>query len=139
MKNNRLQFINPQALSDSSQYYSHIVVAPGGGTTIYISGQTAYGNDRKVVGAGDKAAQMHKAFSNLRLALEAAGATPEDVVSINVYIVDHTEADLVPLAKEEAALFTRGKMPTSTLVPVPRLAVDDCLFEINAIAVVYPD
>lgn len=138
MKNQKLQFINPPELSDSAQYYSHIAIAPGGGTTIYIAGQTAHGNDNRIIGLGDKPAQMRKAFSNLRIAIEASGAQAEDVVSINVYIVDYAEADLVALAEEEAALFKHGQMPTSTLVPVPRLALDGILFEISAIAVIYP-
>lgn len=138
MNNPKLTFINPPELSDSSQYYSHIAIAPHGGTTIYIAGQTATESD-PIGGLGDKRAEMKKAFSNLRIAIAASGAKPDDVVSINVYIVNYTEADLKFLAEEEAALFKAGQMPTSTLVPVPRLALDDLLFEINAIAVIYPN
>ncbi len=127
MNTPKLTFINPPELSDSAQYYSHIAIAPSWGTTIYIAGQTATGNDHSC-GWGDKRAQMKKAFSNLRIAIAASGAKPEDVVSINVYIVDYTEADLASLAQEEAALFKTGRMPTSTLVPVPRLALDEILF-----------
>lgn len=136
MKNTKITFINPPELSDSAQYYSHIAIAPSGGTTIYIAGQTATDNCGSL---GDKRTQMQKAFTNLRVAIEASGATPEDVVSINVLIVDYTEADLVFLAEEERALFKIGRMPTSTLIPVPRLALAELLFEINAIAVIYPD
>lgn len=74
---------------------------------------------------------MKKAFSNLRFAIEPSGVRAEDVTSINVYIVDYTEANLASLAAEEAPLFKIGQMPTSTLGPVPRL-------ESNAIAVFDP-
>ncbi len=131
-----LQFSNPPVLSDSSKYYSHVVVAPNGGKAIYIAGQGPLTKEKKLVQG--KEAQVHQVFSNLRAALKSAGATGADVVSINVYIVDYTEADLKQLADEEKALFVTGRMPTSTLVPVPRLALDKEMFEINAVAVVYP-
>jgi enamine deaminase RidA (YjgF/YER057c/UK114 family) len=131
-----LHFSNPTALEDSSKYYSHVAVAPNGGKTIYIAGQGGLNKEKKVVPG--KEAQIRQAFSNLKAALESAGATGEDVVSINVYFVGYTEADLGPLAEAEKSLFTPGKMPTSTLVPVPRLALDAELFEITAVAVVYP-
>jgi enamine deaminase RidA (YjgF/YER057c/UK114 family) len=131
-----LHFSNPTALEDSSKYYSHVAVAPNGGKTIYVAGQGGLTKEKKVVPG--KEAQIRQAFSNLKAALESAGATGGDVVSINVYFVGYTEADLGLLSEAEKSLFTPGKMPTSTLVPVPRLALDAELFEITAVAVVYP-
>jgi enamine deaminase RidA (YjgF/YER057c/UK114 family) len=48
----------------------------------------AYDADGKVVGAGDVAAQTRQVLENVKLALEAAGATFGDVVKIVNYITD---------------------------------------------------
>jgi enamine deaminase RidA (YjgF/YER057c/UK114 family) len=127
-----LRFLNPAGLYDATEYYSHVAIAPAG-TTIYVAGQVGVDADRKVV--GDKAAQIRRAVANLGTALAASGAAPKDVVKINVYSVDHVDADLGPIGAATRALFAGGPMPTSTLVPVPRLATSDLLFEIDAVAV----
>jgi enamine deaminase RidA (YjgF/YER057c/UK114 family) len=128
-----LRFLNPAGLYDATKYYSHLAIAPSG-TTIYVAGQVGVDADRKV--AGDKLAQIQRAVANLGTALAAAGAAPKDVVKINIYSVDHTDADLGPIGAATQRLFAGGPMPPSTLVPVPRLASADLLFEIDAIAVV---
>src|SRR5882757_4781452 len=98
-----------------------------------VAAQVGVDADRKVV--GDKPAQIRRAVANLGTALAAAGAAPKDVVKINVYSVDHTDADLGPIGAATQALFAGGPLPPSTLVPVPRLASSDLLFEIDAVAV----
>ncbi|MFY7961509.1 MAG: RidA family protein [Elsteraceae bacterium] len=128
-----LRFLNPAGLYDASKYYSHVAIAPPG-TTIYIAGQIGVNADRSIVGP-DKAAQVRRAFANLRTAIEAAGAQPKDVVKINVYSVNHVDADLAVIGAESQALFGGGPLPASTLVPTPRLAAEGLLFEIDAIAV----
>lgn len=71
-------------------------------------------------------------------ALDAAQARLDQVVSMTVYIVGYSEADLEPLARLTAACFPPDRLPASTLVPVPRLARDLLLFEITVTAVI-PD
>lgn len=127
-----LRFLNPPGLYDATKYYSHLAIAPAG-TTIYVAGQVGVDADRKI--AGDKRAQIERAVANLGTALAAAGAAPKDVVKITVYSVDHGDADLGPIGAATQRLFAGGPMPPSTLVPVPRLASSDLLFEIDAIAV----
>jgi enamine deaminase RidA (YjgF/YER057c/UK114 family) len=79
---------------------------------------------------------MEQAFENVRIALDAAGARMDQVVSMTFHIVDYSEADLEPLARLTAAHFQPDRLPASTLVPVPRLARDGLLFEITVTAVV---
>lgn len=125
--------INPRELR-KSPYYSHAIVAPPG-KAVFVAGQIAMDAQGNLIGKDDKAAQIRHAFKNLKIALEAAGAKPEHVVKIQVYSVDHTEADLTVIGEETRALWGDA-LPTSTLVPVPRLALDGLLFEIDADAVV---
>lgn len=76
--------------------------------------------------------QVKQAFANLRTALTAAGAASRDVVKLTVLVVDHSEARLHIFGAELAACFGRGPKPACTLIPVPRLALDGMLFEIEA-------
>lgn len=125
--------LNPPGLMDSRRFFSQAVVAPSG-TTVYVAGQTGYRVDRSL--DPTKQGQMEQAFANVKIALEAAQARLDQVVSITVYIVDYSEADLEPLARLTAACFPPDRLPASTLVPVPRLARDGLLFEISVTAVV---
>jgi len=125
--------LNPPGLMDSRRFFSQVVVAPSG-TTVYVAGQTGYRVDRSL--DPTKQGQMEQAFANVKIALEAAQARLDQVVSITIYIVDYSEADLEPLARLTAACFPPDRLPASTLVPVPRLARDGLLFEISVTAVI---
>ena len=128
------QFINPMGLYDPTPNgYSHIVIAPAQGATVYIAGQG--GEDENGSLVDDFATQLKQAFANLRIALAAAGARPDHVVKLNTFIVDHDDSKLAQLTAEVLAMW--GKQPPAqTLVPVPRLALDGMLFEVDAIAVI---
>lgn len=131
-----IQHINPRGLSQP-QGYTHVVTATGG-TTAYISGQGAFDENDQVVGAGDHYAQTKQAYRNLRLALQAVGATPANVVKCNIYVVGLNEAVLGAFAKAMNEALDGQPMPptAATLVGVERLAFDGMLVEIEAIAVV---
>jgi enamine deaminase RidA (YjgF/YER057c/UK114 family) len=127
------RYLNPPGLMDSSRFFSQVVIAPRG-TTVHVAGQTGFRVDRSI--AHTKEGQMAQAFENVKIALEAAHARTDQVVSMNVYIVGYTEADLEELAHCTAAYFPPDRLPASTLVPVPRLARDELLFEIDVTAVI---
>jgi enamine deaminase RidA (YjgF/YER057c/UK114 family) len=129
-------YLNPGGLHDASKYYTHIVKAPKG-SSVFIAGQISVDPTGALVGAGNKEAQVRRAFTNLRTAIAAAGGKPEHTVKITVYSVDHTDADLAIIGAESTALWGK-KLPASTLVPVPRLARSGLLFEIDA-ELVIPD
>jgi reactive intermediate/imine deaminase len=122
--------LNPPALSKPTGY-THVVVATGG-RTIYVSGQIALDKDGKVVGTSDFRAQAKQVFENLKAALAAAGAGFEDVVKMNMYVLDMTNA---PVLREVRAGYLGANPPASTLVEVKKLARDEFLLEIEVIAV----
>jgi len=66
--------------------FAHAVVA-GPGDTVYLGGQTAQGPDGRIVGA-TVAEQFDQAAGNVVAALAAAGASPEQLVSLVVYTTD---------------------------------------------------
>lgn len=127
-------FINPPRLYDPRPNgYSHVAVATSPARFIYVAGQG--GEDASGALAPDFGAQVDQALSNLRIALEAAGAEPLDVVRLVVLVVDHSEARLAVLSRALAAAWGDEPPPACTLIPVPRLALDGMLFEIEATAV----
>jgi len=126
-----IQRLNPAGLFDTSPYgFSQVVTVPSTGKTVFVSGQFSGEIEGNVVGETVEE-QMKLCFNNLRTAIYAAGAKPEHVVQIRVLIVDYREKYLIPLERQVQALFGDA-LPASTLIPVPRLALDDMLFEIEA-------
>jgi enamine deaminase RidA (YjgF/YER057c/UK114 family) len=127
--------INPPTLLDSTAYgFTQVVVAPNNGRTVYLSGQFSSDTEGNVLGE-TVAEQIPIALQNLKHAIKASGAKPENVVKIQVYIVDYNQKDAGQLQTELTRLFG-DNLPASTLVPVPRLALDRMKFEIDAILVI---
>jgi enamine deaminase RidA (YjgF/YER057c/UK114 family) len=125
---------NPAGLYDpSANGYSHLAQVPGGTRLVFIAGQG--GENETGALSPDFPSQVRQAFANLRTALAAAGAGPADVAKLTVLIVDHAEAKLHDLGAELDHTFGPGSKPTCTLIPVPRLALDGMLFEVEAVAV----
>ncbi len=121
---------NPPTLSKPTGY-THIVEVTGG-RTIYVSGQIALDKDGKLVGDGDMKAQAEQVFKNLQAALTAAGATFADVVKMNTYTTDMSQA---PAIREVRARYFGDTVPASTLVQVVHLARPEFMLEIEVIAV----
>jgi enamine deaminase RidA (YjgF/YER057c/UK114 family) len=126
--------IAPAGLYDpSAKGYTHVAIAPPGATIIYVAGQGGEDENGNLV--DDFAAQLKQAFANLRVALTAAGASPEHVVKLTTLVVDHNESKLEQLGAQLRAMWGE-RTPTQTLMPVPRLALDGMLFEVDAVAVI---
>ncbi len=128
-------YINPDSLFPSLQHGFSQIVAASGGKTIYISGQTAWDSHKQIVGGTDLARQARQALRNVQTAVEAAGGTLADVVSLRIYIVNYKpeEAEAVGGALRE--FFPDERRPASTWIGVSSLADPDFLIEIEATAV----
>ena len=77
--------------------------------------------------------QTQVTLENIGKALEAAGATPADVVRINIFTINVDEYRTK--AHAETLKFFGDTRPTSTLVGVTRLAQPEYLVEIEVTAV----
>jgi enamine deaminase RidA (YjgF/YER057c/UK114 family) len=107
-----------------------------GSRIIHISGQTGVDADGKVVGS-THLDQSRRALQNLRVAIEAAGATPADIAKLMIYVVDYTQAALDALVSAAIEVFGDNyPITASTLVGVATLWQPDVLIEIDAVAVV---
>ena len=129
----KLTIVNPPELGDPSPNgYSTAVVVPAGARVAYVSGQG--GQDGTGALSPDFAVQVEQAYANLRTAIEALGARPDQVAKLTVYVVDHDMGKLEVLTRNVKAMFGEA-LPAQTLVPVPRLAIDPMLFEVEAVVV----
>jgi enamine deaminase RidA (YjgF/YER057c/UK114 family) len=74
-------------------------------------------------------------FRNLKLAVEAGGATMADIVKLNIYIVAEVDQAEVPKLRAIRDRYVNTeKPPASMLVFVTRLARPGWLIEIEAVA-----
>ena len=84
--------------------------------------------------SSDFATQVERAYANLGAALDGIGARPDQVAKLTIFVVDHDMSKLGVLTQNVAAMFG-DRLPAQTLVPVPKLAIDPMLFEVEAIVV----
>ncbi|MGQ0669385.1 MAG: RidA family protein [Actinomycetota bacterium] len=76
---------NPEGLAPA-RGFSHAVIAARG-RTVYLGGQTAHGPDGELRG-GSIVEQFDAAAANVVTALEAAGARPEHLASMQIFVTD---------------------------------------------------
>ncbi len=125
------QIVNPSHLHDPTPNgYSTAVIAPNAGRLAFISGQG--GQDQTGGLSPDFGTQVAQAYSNLGAVLDAMGATPTNVVKLTVFVVDHDMSKLGVLTQNVMQMFG-DRLPAQTLVPVPMLAIDPMLFEVEAV------
>lgn len=103
------------------------------GRFVYVSGTTATDGSGGIVGAGDPYAQAVQVLNNIRVALEAAGASIRDVVRTRVYVTDIDNWESVGEAHREVFGEVR---PAATMVEVQRLISPEVLVEIEAEAII---
>ena len=111
--------------------YSHVVVASGE-KMIFISGQLARNNKGEIVGPRDMRAQIKQVGENLKNALEAAGATLNDLVKTTTFVTDIDEFFRHVDVRHD---YLGVGLPASTTVEVRRLSHPDLLVEIEGMAV----
>jgi len=116
--------------------YSHIAKV-NKGTLVYVAGQVSSDASGKLVGEGNFEAQVEQVFRNLNLALEAAGATMDDIVKMNIYLVAEVDQSELPKMRTIRDRYVnQEKPPASTLVVVSRLARPGWLIEIEVVAAI---
>ncbi len=125
--------LNPSKVWDARSFgYSQVVKVTNAQTVIYVAGQAAVTKD-KTFAATDIEGQARSVFENIRLCLEAAGATLADVVAMTVYLLD-IDNHKNPVRKVRSEFFDVGHEPVSTMIGVSKFAADGMLIEVTAIA-----
>ncbi|MGW6915825.1 RidA family protein [Kitasatospora sp. NPDC054939] len=126
--------IRSAALSDVAEY-AYASTAPAGARLVFLAGACPLNLDGSTAAVGDYAGQAAKAVENLVLALEAAGATLQDVVSTRVLVASTRQEDLVKAWEAVRDAFGDHDVP-STLMGVTVLGYNDQLVELEAVAAV---
>lgn len=132
MMTQSLTRLNPESLPDAGAVgYSQITtVEPG--RLAFISGQVAWRPDGEPA-PESLAEQADLVVNNARAALDAVGASSEDLVIVRVYVVDLTPERLEELMPYLLAFFD-GAQPSLTGIGVAALAGPDLQLEIEMIA-----
>ena len=128
-----LELIDPEELPTHESYTQ--VIAATGSRLVFVAGQVADDAQGNLVGPGDLAAQARQAFANVGRALAAAGARPDQVPRITIYVVHHRPEYVPDISEARIAVFGDHR-PADTLVGVEALAQPEYLIEVEAIAVV---
>lgn len=128
-----LEFINPEDLPRPTSY-TQVVVAKGT-RLVFVSGQEPEDIHGRLVGPGDLSAQARQVFANLGRALAAAGARPDQVARITIYVVDYRRDEhLAIIERARVELFGDHKA-ADVVVGVGSLS-PGYLIEVDAIAVI---
>ncbi|GGC69060.1 RidA family protein [Hoyosella rhizosphaerae] len=129
-----VQLIRAENLSDVAEY-AYAATAPKDARLIFLAGACPLDKDGNTVAVGDYGGQAAACVETLKLALEAAGATIEDVVRTRVLVASSEQADLVAAWEVVRDAFGSHDVP-STLMGVTVLGYDNQLVELEAVAAV---
>ena len=127
-----IERINPSHLAPAAGF-SHAVRVTGG-ATVHLAGQTALDATGTIVGE-DVVEQFERALGNLLAALEGAGGSPEDIVSMTMYIVDMD--DYKERSRDIGRVWKRlvgSHYPAMAAVGVARLWDVEALVEVQGVA-----
>ena len=108
---------------------SHYCDAVRFGDVLYISGIPPTDAAGRVV-SDDVAVQARQVFLNMKLVLDAAGASFADILKVTVYLLDVNDRGKINPVRQE---FFGAARPASTLIGVNELAIPGMKIEIEAV------
>ncbi|GAB5454202.1 MAG: RidA family protein [Henriciella sp.] len=127
----KLTFLNPPGLyNPSANGYAHVAIASRFDSVVLISGQGGETESGELSGSFE--VQCERALVNVQRALNGASIVESDIAKLTVLIVGHTEDRLNTYVKVQERVFGPAFAPACTLIPVPRLALDGMLVEVEA-------
>jgi reactive intermediate/imine deaminase len=109
---------------------SHYCDAVRFGDLLFISGVPPTDAAGRVV-SDDVAVQARQVFLNMKLVLDAAGASFADILKVTVYLLDVNDRSRINPVRQE---FFGAARPASTLIGVSELAIPGMKVEIEAVA-----
>lgn len=129
-----VQLIRADTLSDVAEY-AYASTAPADARIVFLAGACPLDDQGRTVAVGDVRGQAAQCVANLRIALAAAGAELEDLLSTRVLVATTRQDDLVAAWEVVRAAMGDHDVP-STLLGVTVLGYDDQLVEVEAVAAV---
>jgi enamine deaminase RidA (YjgF/YER057c/UK114 family) len=126
--------INPKSLG-RPRGYANGVLAPEGGSLLFIAGQIAW-DERQQIVSTDFVAQFERALANVLAVVREAGGTPEQIARLCIYVTDKEEYSARRREIGECWRKLLGRhFPAMALVEVKALLEDEAKVEIEGIAV----
>jgi enamine deaminase RidA (YjgF/YER057c/UK114 family) len=123
--------VNPRLLAYPLPGSATFSAAVRAGPFLYISGMTAAGPDRRIVG-DDIAAQAQYIYQKMGRVLAEAGASFADVIETVDYVTTFEGYEATAAVRRE--VFGGGPYPAATGVKVSELVRPGALIEIKAVA-----
>jgi enamine deaminase RidA (YjgF/YER057c/UK114 family) len=129
-----IEKLNPSTVHEPSGY-SHVTISSAG-RLAHLAGQCPLDLAGHVVGSpGDFAAQTDQVIANCLAVLEAAGATPNDVVRSIIYVVSPQSGVLGEVWRQlNASALGPAFTTASTLLGVTSLGYQGQLIEVDLTA-----
>ena len=128
-----IQLLRPPGLV-ASPAFSHVAVLPPNATQIIVGGQNGVDGEGRLV-SDDIVAQVEQTMANLSTALQAAGATTADLVSLTVFLAEGADIG-AGYAAAARQLPVGDGAPLVTAAIVSALGVPGALVEVAAVAAV---
>jgi enamine deaminase RidA (YjgF/YER057c/UK114 family) len=131
-----VSLINPEGHIQVPLYH-HVAIASGS-KQVHIAGQVSWDADGNLVAPGDLAGQVAQIYRNVAKALDAAGATFDDVVRFTWYAVDWQKDKMAAFTAgvEQAAREFKVPTPPTALIGVSILYEPGILVEAEVTAVI---
>lgn len=127
------EMFNPNTLYNPNAFaYSHVAEVRHYLRILHISGQG--GENQQGQLSKDFAQQVHQAFSNVQHVLDEVDASILDIAVLRILVVDHSPKKHQFLIQEIQQRWKGHAFPACTLIPVPCLALQGMLIEIEATA-----
>lgn len=137
MKHTRIRPFNTKQTYPEQNLDNDLCQAVVANGVVYLRGQIGQDLDtRESVGIGDVEAQAVQAMENIKLLLDEAGSSLEDIVKVVVYLTDIRYRESV---YRVMGSYLKGVFPVSTGLVVDSLARPEWLVEIDATAVLSDD
>ena len=118
--------------SDGEKAFGYAQAVKAGGL-VCVAGSLSVDDAFEPLHPGDMAAQIDAVYATIARSLAAFGAGMADVVKETIFVTD-MDAFLAANGRRIAAY--RGALPAATAVEVRRLAIADCLVEVEVVAAV---
>ncbi|MDX8162749.1 RidA family protein [Acinetobacter pittii] len=133
MSQETFKIINPSTLyNPTPNAYSHVAVVENFKNIIHVAGQGGENSQGELSPSFEE--QANQVFDNIQHALKAANAELSNIAVLRVLVVDHSVEKHQILIKIMQNLWKNHPFPACTLIPVPRLALEHMLIEVEATA-----
>jgi enamine deaminase RidA (YjgF/YER057c/UK114 family) len=103
-----IQLINPADLPPQATYTQVVVAA--GTAMVFIAGQEPEDVHGNSVAPGDLASQARQVYANLGRALTAAGARPDQVAKLTIYVAGY-KSEYLPVIEQARCSYSGTTSP----------------------------